>query len=193
MELAQLIARIAALLTGVDSAKWYGILTQVLDDTFHVANNILEYIKSVALPAIDVFRAEDFFKEDTSDQATVKISYLGPNFKAKFLKKVETGIVATVIKAYKLLVSSLDPEIMTAIGKDRVISLAHLAELLKAQDHGQEGFLLVNGWSNIFYIEDVDGVTCAVHARWLGDGWSVEAYSVGHPDGWLGGLRVFSR
>ena len=55
------------------------------------------------------------------------------------------------------------------------------------------GDLLTNGYANIFYVRDVNGELRAVFVGWGGVGWSVRAYSVGDPDAWRGGDRVFSR
>ena len=61
------------------------------------------------------------------------------------------------------------------------------------QGNGEDGILLTNGYANIFYIRDIKGVFWAVGCYWGGDGWDVSADSVGAPDVWDGGNRVFSR
>lgn len=61
------------------------------------------------------------------------------------------------------------------------------------QGNGEDGILLTNGYANIFYIRDINGVFWAVRCPWSGDVWYVRATSVGPPRGWGGGSRVFSR
>jgi len=65
--------------------------------------------------------------------------------------------------------------------------------LMAEQGNGEDGILLTNGYANIFYIRDIKGVFWAVDCDWSGDGWSVDASSVGSPSGWGGGNQVFSR
>jgi hypothetical protein len=68
-------------------------------------------------------------------------------------------------------------------------------DLLKNQSKGEAGVLLINGYSNIFYIRGSDGNLWAVRAHWNSryDHWNVEAHSVVFPHGWLIGSQVFSR
>ena len=64
---------------------------------------------------------------------------------------------------------------------------------MEAQQNGEKGSLLTNGYANIFYIKDVNGVLRTVRVSWGGGGWYVYAYAVTHPNGWDDGHRVFSR
>ncbi|MEA3323517.1 MAG: hypothetical protein U9Q12_04820, partial [Patescibacteria group bacterium] len=61
------------------------------------------------------------------------------------------------------------------------------------QGSGEDGHLLTNGYANICYICDCDGVLRAVYCDWYGDGWDVRARSVDVPYAWDDGNRVFSR
>jgi hypothetical protein len=72
-------------------------------------------------------------------------------------------------------------------------TLSEMFSLMEKQGKGEDGVLLNNGYANIFYIRDLAGVLRAVGVRWGGGGWGVGADSVGGPDRWDGGYRVFSR
>jgi len=65
--------------------------------------------------------------------------------------------------------------------------------LMAEQGNGEDGILLTNGYANIFYIRDINGVFWAVYCCWDGDDWCVNANSVGNPNGWSSGNQVFSR
>ena len=54
--------------------------------------------------------------------------------------------------------------------------------------------LVRNGSANIFYVENKDGVLCALRVYWRDEGgWGVDANSVEAPGEWGAGRRVFSR
>lgn len=150
---------------------------------------------SIITPAFEKFEAETMFVEDTSKDAEIQIYYLGPNFKQNFGKKIETDVERAELRAHTLLEASLDKEIKKEFGGQYpVISLATFRAALKQQGRGQKGFLLVNGYANIAYIEDDNGTVWAVRAVWnSGDGWNVEAYSVDNPNRWDVGSQVVSR
>lgn len=155
------------------------------------AAELLKFIREVAVGAVSRFVAADAFGENNSDG--IKF-YLGSNFKTNFLGKIEEGVEAATIRVCRLEKASRDPEIMTELGAEkRVIKLAHFYEKIKAQSRGQDGPLLVNGYANIAYIEDENGIVWAVHADWGSGGWRVRAYSVEAPCGWFGGYQVLSR
>ena len=70
-----------------------------------------------------------------------------------------------------------------------------MVDLMRRQGRGQKGFLLVNGYANIFYIRDTTGTLWAVFCYWYSarEYWVVEAYPVTNPDGWAAGRQVISR
>jgi len=138
------------------------------------------------------FAVSDHFK---AGSAEVEISYIGDNFKNRFLGLVEGKSDAVCFSFYNLLKHSVDQPIIQELGgESKVVVTARLLwELLKTQNNGQSGILLTNGYSNIFYICDSFGVLCAVFVRWFGSGWVVDTYSVMDSDGWYPGYRIFSR
>jgi len=72
-------------------------------------------------------------------------------------------------------------------------TLTEVFSLMEKQPNGEEGALLNNGWWNILYVKDQNGVLRTVSVCWLVDGWNVYARSVGDPYGWYDGYQVFSR
>ena len=152
---------------------------------------LLEPVSSSNVPAIKEFVAKEHFK--LGESAGVKISYLGDNFNDHFLKKREENITEVMLKSFKLTQASLSPPIITALGDNHETYLAQLWELLKLQPQGETGILLTNGYVNIFYIRDADGILWAVYVNWFGGGWHVRADSVEDPYWWRAGSQVFGR
>jgi len=158
-----------------------------------VDSALLKPIGTTSLPALLAFNAEEKFQLGTTDG--VKIWGVGPNFKTHFLDKKEKDAPAVELRIHQLRRSSKDPSIIKALGGIKIVetTLGQMWEMVKKQGTGQTGDLLVNGWANIFYIKDDDGILWAVRCRWRGSGWGVEARSVSDPDDWTAGSRVFSR
>lgn len=162
-----------------------------------IISDLLELIVTVNLPAVDSFRARDHFKVDTSGE--VRIGWIGDNFCQVFLSgdgRVETDVPEATLNVYRLLKSSLDGPIIAELGEQIAeITLAQMFELLKRQGCGQQGVLITNGYTNVFYVRDAKGVLWAVGCLWVSGcgGWDVFAYSITDPDRWSGGLQVVSR
>jgi len=158
--------------------------------------SILEFVGTVKVPeTTGKFVAKDHFVVDMSDKAKVKIWSLGSNFEKWFLDKVEEPISETVLGYHNLRKSSVDGPIINELGGEEKaeIILTEIFALMERQSNGEKGDLLTNGYANIFYIRDTAGVLRAVYCYWYGFGWSVHAYSVGFPLGWVAGVQVFSR
>jgi len=155
-----------------------------------------EIIATVSIPATTAkFIAKDKFKVDTGRKAKVRISYLGDNFKAWFMGKIEEPFAGSTIYGRKLNSDSVDGPIIAGLGgKEKAeTTLAELFAMMGRQAKGESGELLTNGYANIFYIRDISNTLRAVHVDCYGDGWIVHAYSVENPNGWRVGTQVFSR
>lgn len=158
--------------------------------------------------------ASEFFQVNTKKNALVKISYVGDNFKAWFLSPSvreeeaipgagpyrtpgvpNNKVVETSLHYYTLNRRSVDGPIIAELGGETKAetTLAELVVCLQKQANGELGALLTNGYANIFYIRDASGVLRAVHVYWRSVGWLVDADSVGDPNEWNAGYRVFSR
>ncbi len=121
--------------------------------------------------------------------------YPWDNFKDHFLDKVEENISDTTLAIHRLEKPAVDAQIRKELGQKREeITLTHFFDLLKKQSKGENGHLLTNGYANIAYIRDKNGVLWVVFAFWLSVRlcWDVNARSVEHPDGWGDGRQVLS-
>ena len=154
---------------------------------------VMAGIVSVA-PTNENFVADKKFVVNTTATATVKIYELGTNFKVWFLKKVEAPFAGSELLYQKLVTSSKNTPIISELGgeKKAETTLTEMFFLMEKQGRGQDGDLLTNGYANIFYIRDVDGVLRAVCVYWGGRGWRVNACPTDNPHGWSAGPRVFS-
>ncbi len=161
--------------------------------------NLLELVSTVIVPATSgQFVAKEKFVRGTGHKAKVKISYLGNDFTEWFLSgdgKTEGSITETTLCYAKLRKASVDTPIINELGGEEKseTTLTEMFSLMEKQKDGESGALLNNGWANIFYIRDQNGVLRTVGVFWRGAGWFVRAFPVEYPDRWLGGNQVFSR
>lgn len=161
--------------------------------------SILELVSTVVVSATtSKFVAKEKFVVNTKRNAPVKISAVWDNFTSWFLSgdsKIEDPISEQTLRYHKLRKSSVDGPIITELGGEEKseTTLTEMFSLMEKQKNGEDGVLLNNGYANIFYIRDQNGVLRAVCVGWVGDGWFVFALSVGSPGRWGGGLQVFSR
>ncbi len=152
---------------------------------------ILERLGVVSLPAIARFDGSTL---QTGKVDGVKI-WVSEKFKKIFGGKVERNLPATKLVAHELTQNSRDPGIITALGGDVPAEtfLGYIWELVKLQPRGETGALLTNGYANIFYVRDTEGVLWALDVYWSGDGWYFSAYSLESQRDWPAGNQVFSR
>jgi hypothetical protein len=151
------------------------------------------------------FVVKEKFVVNIEDDVQVKISSLWDNFTVWFLSgdgKIEDPKSDTKLYYRKLLKMAHnvpfkkgDRAIISEFGgKVKVeTTLTEMFFLMEKQKNCEDGFLLNNGWANIFYIRDQKGVLRAVSVRWRGGGWDVDAYFVGGQYEWDDGDQVFSR
>lgn len=100
------------------------------------------------------------------------------------------SLVKTSLVSFNLTKGADDKEIEGALpenhlfAEDEVYTI--IGSLLSKQVNGEEGALLTNGYSNLFYTG-----ACVVRVYWLGYGWRVHAWPrVAFR--WGSGSRVFS-
>jgi len=117
----------------------------------------------------------------------IKVGWLGDNFKEHLLPKIESDeVAAEELAVNKLLKSSRDPAIITALGgEEKVeISLGQFWEFLKTANQ--------KFWY-VAYIRDAGSVLWTVCGYWCDDGWGFSADSLDRPSRWRGGRRFLSR
>ncbi|MBP6975318.1 MAG: hypothetical protein KBB51_00650, partial [Candidatus Moranbacteria bacterium] len=70
--------------------------------------------------------------------------------------------------------------------------LEDIAGLIEAQPGGKSGFLLNNGYANIFYVEGKNGEVFAVRVGWrsVDREWSVGGWGLGERGDWDAGRQV---
>jgi len=142
-----------------------------------------------------LFVARDRFVLNTKKGAPVKISYLGDNFKSWFLRKEEQPFGGSTLKYGKLSRYSVDGPIIKELGGEAEAEtiLTEIFSLMEAQKNGEDGALLNNGYANIFYVRDTNGVLRTVRVHWDDVGWDVGARAVAGPLEWCDDSQVFSR
>ncbi len=149
------------------------------------AVKLLEFVRTVSLAAVDKFVAAEKFRLGKTIDG-IKVGWLGDNFKAGFLSKIEEQTPALEIREHELLKNSRDPAIITELGgEEKVeITLGQFWEFLKTADR--------RFWY-VAYIRDTKDVLWAVDADWHSDGLCVEADSVDRPYEWDADNRFLSR
>lgn len=169
-------------------------LQALVPPTVPAVSLLLEAVGTVEISAIaERFVTQEKFVVNTSRKAPVKISYIGDNFREWFLGKIEEPMTEATLRHAKLLKYSADGTILAELGNTQETALAQVYALMKCQPNGESGALLTNGYANIFYVVDINGILRAVCVHWVGGGWGVSASSVGDPGRWDDGSRVFSR
>ncbi len=157
------------------------------------ADAILEFVGTANIAATTTkFVAKEKFKLKKDGGIC---SYIGDNFKDWFGGKEEDPLAETTLRYAKLRKSSVDTPIVAELGGEAKAetTLTEVFGLMSKQAKAETGVLLTNGWANIFYVRDQNGVLRAVFVHWDDGGWSVHAGELGYPDTWLDGYQVFSR
>ncbi len=99
----------------------------------------------------------------------------------------ERPYVASLLKA-----NAYDKDIRKELPESHLSTLEDIAGLIEAQRSGKSGFLLNNGYVNIFYVEDKNGEVFAVNVRWFSVDrrWFVHDWKLGGFGKWGAGSRV---
>ncbi len=141
-------------LAGEAGQQWLAELKKFLRKekcwTGSVADALLEFVGTVVVV-------------NTGEDARVRISYLGDNFKEKFLDKIEDGIGEVTLRFQMLKKWSRSIPIINELGGEEVAesTLSEMFGLIEMQPNGEEGALLTNGYANIFFIRDSESVLWA--------------------------------
>lgn len=166
------------------------IMVAAIQKAFAEENHLLEFLGTLTISATTTpFVVK---KELAIGQSGIK--YHGDNFKQWFGGKVEEPQTETTLCSHRLKKWSRDPAIIAELGGEEKAetTLFTIGSLLSQQAKGESGSLLTNGYANIFYVRDVEGVLRAILVRWYGGGWYLGAHAVESPGGWNDGSRVFS-
>lgn len=149
---------------------------------------LLKRVKAVRVAGAKRFVPKDELK-------SVNVGFTGGNFNNLFLNQVEEDVENATLVVHRLERVSLDAPILTELGDRAATKLCWLFDLLKKQSKGEKGVLLTNGYANIIYVRDANGMLWAVRAFWNSDCgyWDVYADPVEHSSAWRGGHQVLSR
>ncbi len=165
---------------------------------YELVRKVKKLLELVGTVKVNISKKFILGKYLSDNPGKIKFYYLSDNFKEWFLSgngKIEDPVGEQELCYAKLTKASVDGPIIEELGGEAKAetTLSEVHALLEKQSKGQEGALLTSGYTNIFYVRDTAGVLRAVDVRWFADGWLVRARSVGRPDGWDAGDRVFSR
>jgi hypothetical protein len=162
-----------------------------MTETLIEGNDLLQADGVTDIPASgECFVAKAHF---TAKNREVRISTVWEEFKKRFINKVDDKPAAVSLRKYKLRKISPDGPIIECLGGESkvVTNIASIYSMMKRQAFGQPGALQVNGYANIFYVRDKDGVLCAVRVGWDGEGWNIDAIAAHDPLAWNGQHQVF--
>lgn len=175
---------------------------------------VIDYRKAISQTAVPVlgdiisttlifgrakkFIAKDKFIVDTSKKAKVKISFIGipyDDFIKQFLGKIEEPFTGSAVYGREIKIDSYDEDILSELGgpEEAATTLTEVYAMMQNQSNHEDGPLLTNRSSNIFYIHDIKGKLWAVVLYWNDGGWTLGAYSTTlKAVKWGLGHRVFS-
>ena len=108
-----------------------------------------------------------------------------------------TKLQETKIRSFDLIEPANDAEIQGELPKDHAFKATEIRGVLEAliglQPDGEDGFLLTNGYWNLFYVVGADGGVCVVHVGWhaYDRRWVVDAGPLDDAR-WSEGRRVLS-
>ncbi|MDP2837877.1 MAG: hypothetical protein Q8O53_01190 [Candidatus Moranbacteria bacterium] len=99
----------------------------------------------------------------------------------------ERPYVASLLKA-----NAYDKDIRKELPDTHLSTLEDIAGLIETQPNGKSGFLLNNGWANIFYVEGKNGDVFAVDVDWRSGNreWYVRDWKLDEVGHWSAGYRV---
>jgi len=188
-----------------EGGEWYSILSRTLrtglarlKKAAKPVDTLFEFVASFKTSETKEFVAKEKYVIDTSENARVRISYLGPNFNAHLLSKVERNVGAAELNLQKLRRASIDlpknaeePGTIAGLGGLEKAGTC-LCEFFEALAYKQS--LGDFSWL-VGFIRDADdnNVLWAVNALWNDVGWLVGAHSPSDPDGWNAGYEFVSR
>ncbi|OGH83209.1 MAG: hypothetical protein A2469_03120 [Candidatus Magasanikbacteria bacterium RIFOXYC2_FULL_40_16] len=198
-----------------ESAQWAAqhpqeaitLFVQSVENRQQDEQPLLTCVGTVKVQPMRKLVVSKFFNTNNS---SVRIHYVGDNFKTCFYGKIEeqpnigeialgdgpyrtpgnNGADESALRYHTLNRRSVDGFIIKELGgEDNVkVTLSLVAALMLEQPNGEQGALLTNGYLGILYVHNV-----AVSVSWNGHSWGLNAYMVGGPGEWSIGYRVFSR
>jgi hypothetical protein len=137
-------------------------------------SRLLDFLVHVNVPDFVGFVTADHFREGKPRERP-PITWIGANFRAHFLNKIEGSAPARELDVYRLKHFAHNDAIIDEIGGQPEVMLHDVWVLLARQSHGEKGPLQTDARPNVFYVRDSTGIFWAVDAVWSGAGWEVGA------------------
>lgn len=172
-------------------------LAEFIGETVRKKLTKLAFVSTLTIAKADEFVVGQKFQHRQKEKTGIQM-WFGDNFRNWIFNPMSDRKVklSKNIKLDKLclLVDRHDTEMQNEVGhKPFKITnfLPMLWSILSKQKNGEEGFLLNNGYANIFHVELEDGRVVAVYARWHGDGWNLNAYDLDYNGRWYADNCLF--
>lgn len=144
---------------------------------------------TIKLPETADLHARDAFTPGTGD--LVGIGSVQAEFAQWFFPKKEAAGSPAPLECLELQRNAANAAILEALGSEVETTLAAVFCLLRQQNAGQPGALAVNGFGNVFYVRDAEGILRAVNVHWCAGAWSIGAMRVDAATEWPVRDRVF--
>lgn len=119
--------------------------------------------------------------------------YVWDSFRERFdLEALSQSVGGRPYVASLLKSNAYDRDIRRELPENNLSALEDIAGFIEAQPNGKEGFLLTNGYANIFYVEGRNGEVFAVGVLWVSDGrgWFVYDWLLDEFGLWDAGRQV---
>lgn len=193
------IKRLKALLDGKQAGDWSEQLDRFLArDPCWV--DPLEQVSVVAIPANNApFFAGNHFSKGGRNRRDPKITSRWSDFETRYLLpagKIEENVPRQSLGYYKIRYPSSCREIIERFGgKEKVVTTLSAVYTIMMKQRGRKwGYLLMNRYSNFFFIEDVVGALGLVTVYRFQEGWGLGCYSIDDhrtSDALIPGSRIF--
>ena len=102
------------------------------------------------------------------------------------------GLIVYCNEAVLVMLRGAESDIRKELPETHLSTLEDIAGLIEAQPDGSPGFLLNNGYANIFYVEGKNGEVFAVAVRWrsVRRRWYVDDWELDEHGYWCAGYQV---
>jgi hypothetical protein len=164
------------------------------------APKLLQSVTTISLPAISSFDVGAHIvatPDKERKSAEVLIGWIGDNAKRLAKGFVEPEVAEATLRVHRLTKASVDGPIIAELGGEEVVltTWGQMYEMIRQQGRGQQGFLLTNGYANVFYVRQANGEVWAVSCCWYASFgyWSVYANPITDPSTWSAGRQFLSR
>src|SRR5690606_12049524 len=112
-------------LLGKAGQDWFTALGKFLrkEEAWSGKKNLLRSLSIITVKGSKEFGVEDAFRINTDSSRCVRISYLGGNFKRRFLPKVEENVPDAVLGVHELLEPSHDMRVVAELGYEEGVEI----------------------------------------------------------------------